>query len=659
MNKKYRIILTGGGTGGHVYPNLAILAYLRERDLVAELLYIGIKGRVDEKIVPKKGIPFKTINAVPIVSASGPRLIINLFKLSIAVMQAFIMILKFRPHLIIAAGGYVSAPVIFAAALLKPFKSLRVIIHEQNYIPGLVNKVASLFADINFISYRESKFFIKSSKCKYSGYPVRKVAAEEKNVEELRAKLNIPGGKRVVLIIGGSLGARTINRVLAETMPEIKKLSREQNFIIIHSIGINSSPAYNAWETTLSELKKQFGEEIVVNDHVELKNDSGEVFYYGYQYIYDMPEYQQIAEIIVSRAGAGGLFEVMSLAKPALIVPKRDLPGNHQELNAISFAEKGACDVIFESQSDKKDFIDPEQFYAKLRELIVNETYRNSLRKGALNLTFPDTPKIFVDNINKLLIDKKSVKFDEDLVIPQLVKFQNQFDHLIDYLDNIYETEPDPEKNLYYQLYNSKIDNLLQSNNYLVRNKGVKLIGSCRRVDLYPLLIENFASSKGFVKRNTLMALQKAENYDDVFFRLIKLGIADPYYEVQREAIKLALRFIFEIKKEDLKSLNIYFNSYRKFRRLIFEVKVEAFKLLLYLFNEQTVFIYYKRSIRSSNVKVRQGVLDAMKYGYIHNLFSEEFNAEDILDNLLISSTDFKPLFAIRESYNELVKQIT
>ncbi|MFZ4520258.1 MAG: UDP-N-acetylglucosamine--N-acetylmuramyl-(pentapeptide) pyrophosphoryl-undecaprenol N-acetylglucosamine transferase [Bacteroidales bacterium] len=662
MHKAIRILLTGGGTGGHIYPNFAVLNYLKSAGFAGEVLYVGSHGQLDRTIIEKEKIPFKAVHAVAFMNIPKAKKILNLFFLVYSVFESLRILVKFKPHLIIASGGYVSAPVVFAAALLKPFSRHKTIIHEQNIMPGKMNKIASQFADLNFVSFEESPYFLSSSKCIYAGYPTRNQRFKG-DARSLRESLGIDPGKRVVLIIGGSLGARTINNVTAGCIPDLLSLSESHDFLVIHSIGLNKSKPYNAWDATralLNSYTPDSGKPGEEKDLVEIRNKSGDVIYLGYPYIDNMPEYLAIADVIVSRAGAGGLFETMKSGKASMIIPKRDLPGNHQELNAISFGNKGACTVVFEDSIQNKDFIDPDVFFRELKKLICDTDYRDRISSATSTLDFPDTGRIMVESIEKLIMHKTSFNFIEDVTIPGFVQFQNQFDNLVSYLDKIYtQNKEGIADNLYFNLYNRKIGSYLQHSNYLERNKGVKLIGVCRRTDLYKYLVEKYDTEKGFIRRNSLIALQKAPVYEPFFLEIILKGIKDSYFESKREALALALKWAFDMERSDIVKLQEYLVPYARFKRLNFEAKIEALKLILHIFDEQTLVYYYIKAIQSSNIKVRQGTLDALVYGHEHHLLPPGFNYKVILDKLVLSSTEFAPVFPIKESYKVLVDLIS
>jgi len=160
MKRKHgiRLLLTGGGTGGHVYPILAIYDLLRRELGISDVLYVGSRGRAEEKIVPRWNIPLRYVKCAPVSGLGAWQLLPSIWKNLVGTLKATLILLRFRPQMILASGGYVSAPVTFASFLLRPLLAAPLIIEEQNVMPGLMNKVASLFARLVMDSYPETPY---------------------------------------------------------------------------------------------------------------------------------------------------------------------------------------------------------------------------------------------------------------------------------------------------------------------------------------------------------------------------------------------------------------------------------------------------------------------------------------------------------------------
>ncbi len=642
--KDLKIILTGGGTGGHVIPCLAIYRIIKEKFGVKDALYLGIKGKAEESIVPKHNLKLEFIKSAPISGTGKAEKIKSVFKIIGGTLQSCLKIIKFKPDIVIASGGYVSAPVVFASFLLQPFLKHKIVLDEQNLVPGLLNKAASLFADIVFVNFRESAYFIWSNSCVYTGYPVRKEYVEEYSQKEIKAKLNIPEGKKLILITGGSLGARTINNLIAETLPS---LAESKDLFIVHSIGLNNSKNYNAFEDTLNLLNKTGLKVERENNVINVYGKNG-LFYRGYSFIHNIFDYQKAADLIVSRAGAGAISEILALKKPSILIPKRGLPGDHQELNAIGIAEKGGCEVIFERKKDGKDYIDREEFVRLLTALINDKEKAEKMRLSAEKIFFRKFENIIGETIEKLMTGKKEdINFIAGVLEPPFVKFQRYFDNLVNYLDSL--QKQGKTDNLYAKFYRIKVDEFWESENFMVKNKAIKLIGALRLTEKYHSLAENFDNFKGYLKRNTLIAFKKSPRFYPYFVEIVKKGLDDPYFEVRREAISLFIAFYEnfrengDIKKAILEKLEKRFES--------FEVKCESIKASALILTENEFIKTNKRFLTHKNVRIREALLDAVSMGINRSTFKDIQTLTVFLKKMLITTSEFKPVYSVREKY--------
>ena len=642
---KKRVILTGGGTGGHVYPSLSIYNILKKEDFVGDVLYIGIRGRAEEKILKKrKDIKLEFITSSPF-SGNKVKVLIKIIK---GTLQAGVKILKFKPHLIVATGGYVSAPVVFAGFLLKPFLKLKIVIEEQNFVPGLLNKVASLMADVVLVNYRETSYFIWSNRCVLCGYPLREDYYKEYNQSGMKKKLGIPEEKFFILITGGSLGSRSINRVVANSMKELMKNGK---LYVYHSLGLAESEEYDSYKDTKAILKNELGKDFD-DKNFEVKTKDG--FYYkGTKYIHDIVNYQKAADLIISRAGAGAISEIAALRKPSVLVPKRGLPGDHQELNAINIVESKAAEIIFEKLDFETgiDYIDKKEFVKLVNSLLKNSEKLNSFSQNIGKFSIENSDKIIADTVKKLFNDEP-LDFLIEIVEPRFVRFRRLFDSLIRYLDKTVQEKG--KDNLYVKLYNIKIEEYMRSDNYLVVNKAIKLIGSLRREDLYPWIYENFSNFKGFLRRNSLIAFGKSEKYFDFFKEIIEKALNDSYYEVRREAISLYRKF-YKNLEEDQNIKNKILEKLSK-KSESFEVKAEAIRAGVLFLSEDEFFRFNRQYLSSRNIRIREALLESIECGLINKKFEDLSKVKNFIKQMLITTSEFKPEFRVREKYMKVVK---
>ncbi len=649
-SQKLRIILTGGGTGGHVYPTLAIFEILRESFQVEDVLYLGCRGKAEEKIVPRRGIPIRFISSSPISGISRKDFLKAFFKIFKGVFESLFIMIKFKPDVVLAGGGYVSAPVIIASFILKPFLKCKIILDEQNTYPGLLNRFGSLFADLVFISFKESVRFLWSNRCVYSGYPVRKEFLEEFDISKVRRKLNLPEDKFIVLVSGGSMGARNINRVVANSLQKFKDV---KDILIIHSCGLSEVP-YNGFMDTFSILKKR-GFEIELREDGNLKegiikNRRGDVFYIFKNFIYDMSDYMKSADLIVSRAGAGSITEICALKKPSLLIPKRDLPGFHQELNGISLAEKGGCEILFEKKDNSGNtFVDEDEFANILLKLLNNRNSLKRMGKIAGKNFVRNFREIFLNTISSLM-EGREINFLNPITISSGMTLQGEIEKAIFLLRKVDGSSP------YAKFFNNKVDEYLSSDDWMTFNNGVKLAGALKREDKLKLLVEKFASGNGFIRRNILITLGEIGRFEEYIVNLIDDALKDKYYEVRREGVKLLRRFYSEIE-DGRKYYKLLISMLEKYREH-FEVKCEILKTLPHLVSEEDYYSLVEKYIVKENVIFREAILDGILNGFKSEIFKDREKVYNLVNKMLITTSYFKPHFGIRDKYYELYKYL-
>jgi murein biosynthesis integral membrane protein MurJ len=651
-----RILLAGGGTGGHVYPALAIHRILDRQGLVTKTLYLGVKGRAEERIVPRHDIPLSFVSSAPFAGTSPIARLRSLAVVARGTVESMGHLFRFRPKLVVATGGYVSAPVIVAAFLLKPILGLKILMHEANLMPGVLNKVASLLADVVFVSFRESAYFIWSNRCVFSGYPVRDVYLEEgRNGDRhhFRSRLGLEDDSRLVLIYGGSLGSRSVNRAIASIASRLPDL---ENTLIVHGIGMNRSAEYDAVEDTRERLLESLGDRF--NSETLVGTDErGRIFYRGYPYLHDLVEYQRHADLVVCRAGAGSLAEGLALGSAMLTVPKRGLPGDHQELNAIGLAERGAAEVLFERRDLETgiDRVDADELFAKIESLLGSPERRRELADGARRFSDRECEQRLVETV-EAVIARGDIDYIPEVVEPPFVRFQRQFDALVQHLDR---TEPG---SLYYRLYNIKVEEFLRSSHPMTVNKGIKLVGALRREDLYPWIAERYAGSQGFLRRNTLSALAKAATFHPCFVAVLLHGLTDNYYEARREAVSFFCRFEKDfLDIEDRESA-------QRIRRLVlellarrsesFEVRAEAIRAAVRLLDERSFLKAMEPFVHATEIRYREALLDAVDHGLSEGLLTDHLHVHQLVDRILITTSDFTPAFRIRERFQRVARRL-
>ncbi len=383
-----RIILTGGGTGGHVYPAISIKEIIQKKYPDTEFLYIGIKDKAEEHII--NALPEGSVIPLEFITASGlPRSMspvkIARFKFDFlkGTFKSLKIIRKFSPDLIIATGGYVTAPVLFAGALLRK----KQLIHEQNSIPGLVNRILGRFVNKIFITFQDSSALFRKGKTVHTGYPTRK-AIEIKQKSDSRRKIGIPDGAKVVFIFGGSSGARNINESVARNLEIL--LSAEDIFII-HGTGKDKKEGYRAYTETKNLLEELYPTFL------------SEERYRCRDYFYDIEDIYSAADLIVCRAGAGTIMECSAIGKPMILVPKSGLPGNHQEKNAEFVERCNGAVVVYEEKFNGQSCLNDSEFARTILNTISDNDLLRELSSNSKTIFNENTSEIIIREIDQIL----------------------------------------------------------------------------------------------------------------------------------------------------------------------------------------------------------------------------------------------------------------
>lgn len=312
-----KIVISGGGTGGHIYPALAFVRTVKKLDGEADILYIGTEKGLESSLVPREGIPFKTIDITGFKRKLSLDNVKTVMKFIKGVKVSKQILQEFKPDIVIGTGGYVCGPVVYAAHLLK----IPTIIHEQNSIPGLTNKFLSRYVDKIAISFEQSARFFPKDKVVLTGNPrASEVLGHDgkKGLEQIGLKKD----QQTVLIFAGSRGARPVNEAVIQSFSEFAKKSYQ----ILYITG----------EIHYESVMKQY----------ELSGSPKNV--HIKPFIHRMPEILAGVDLVVSRAGATSLAEFTSLGLPSILIPSPYVTNNHQEKNALSLQEKGAAIVILE-----------------------------------------------------------------------------------------------------------------------------------------------------------------------------------------------------------------------------------------------------------------------------------------------------------------------
>ncbi|MDR3178684.1 MAG: undecaprenyldiphospho-muramoylpentapeptide beta-N-acetylglucosaminyltransferase [Oscillospiraceae bacterium] len=371
-----RVVISGGGTAGHINPALAIGKCIKQYEEDSEILYIGAKGRMEEELVPKAGFNFESIEISGFQRSFSRKAmknnLITLKRIVTAYMESKKILKSFNPDICIGTGGYVSGPVLKCASKM----GIKIVLHEQNAYPGITTKILSKKASCIMLATKKAKKYFKGNfKIEVTGNPIRKEITTIKK-ENARKKLNFDS-RPVILSFGGSLGANKINFVIAEFIENI--VEKGCKYFLIHSYG-NDNNFLNILKSKGIRLK----------DHKNFIVKS---------YLENMPLYLSAADLVISRAGAITLSEIQAASKASILIPSPNVAENHQYRNAIELVKKNAAKLIEEKNLTK------ELLIKTVDDIISNKETLNILSKNAGKMAILNADKK-IYNIIKNIVRK-------------------------------------------------------------------------------------------------------------------------------------------------------------------------------------------------------------------------------------------------------------
>ncbi|HVI42851.1 MAG TPA: undecaprenyldiphospho-muramoylpentapeptide beta-N-acetylglucosaminyltransferase [Anaerovoracaceae bacterium] len=361
-----KVIMTGGGTGGHIYPAISIADKIKRKHPDAEILFVGTEKGMEKDLVPKNGYDIRFIT----VSGFHRKQLWKNLKTAMDLVkgnrQASRIVEEFKPDLVIGTGGYVCGPVVRAAHK----KGIRTFIHEQNAFPGVTNKLLEKYVDKVFISFPESKdYFKEQSKLVVTGNPIRK-SFLLCGMNHSREKMNIKSNEFVILCFGGSLGAGKINSTMVHIIEAVNGMPDARLFFIT---------GRNYYQKVLVTLKER---EIILDDNINIL-----------EYADNMHEYLSAADLVISRAGALTVSEITACGKASILIPSPNVTGNHQFFNAKVVADKGGAIIM-----EEKDLTD-EKLLGTILRLKNNKEALNSMSAASAKVGRIDAVDLIYDHL--------------------------------------------------------------------------------------------------------------------------------------------------------------------------------------------------------------------------------------------------------------------
>lgn len=360
--KKPRFIISGGGTGGHIYPAVAIANELKSRFPEAEFLFVGAKDKMEMQKVPQAGYAIKGLwisgiqRKLTLDNAMFP------FKLLSSMWNSFRIIKNFKPDVVIGTGGFASGAVLKVASML----GIPTVIQEQNSYPGITNKLLAKKANKICVAYENLERFFPKDKMILTGNPVRQDLINEASKSEAIAYFKLDANKKTLLVLGGSLGARRINQLIEKELDFLLS----QNIQIIWQCGklyLNDYSKYN---------EKENVQVVAFIDRMDL--------------VY------AAADVVISRSGASSVSELCIVGKPTIFIPSPNVSEDHQTKNAKAISDKNGAILIKESELEA-------QFETVFSDLISNESKQSELSQNIKKLALPNATKDIVEEIIKLI----------------------------------------------------------------------------------------------------------------------------------------------------------------------------------------------------------------------------------------------------------------
>jgi UDP-N-acetylglucosamine--N-acetylmuramyl-(pentapeptide) pyrophosphoryl-undecaprenol N-acetylglucosamine transferase len=355
-NTTYRIMISGGGTGGHIFPAVAVAEELKRQYPTAEILFVGALGKMEMQKVPEAGFNIVGLPIRGLQRRLTPKNLLLPFYILRSLWKAFSLLSSFKPQAVIGFGGYASAPLLFAASL----RGIPVFIQEQNSYAGLANKVLAKRAKKICVAYDDMQKFFPANNIVFTGNPIRlNVLKALQERVSYKTEWNLNSEQKVLLVIGGSLGAKTINRSIASSLLQLKSLGLQ----II-------------WQTGVTDF-----EAMSKNEDAQVK---------VVPFIKDMYKAYASADIIVSRAGAIAVSELAIVGKPVVLIPSPNVTEDHQTKNAMALVKRNAAAMV-------KDINAEKELLSAVADILTSSEKQKSLTENIVAMARPNAAKDIVN----------------------------------------------------------------------------------------------------------------------------------------------------------------------------------------------------------------------------------------------------------------------
>ena len=659
-----KYLLTGGGTGGHVYPALAIANEIRQTRADAEFLYVGHRDRLDAWVVPDQGYRIRFVRAR---SFPRTRSLVALSRfaitLAVGVAQGALILLRYRPQIIISTGGFVSAPILFAHGVLAKIglSRARVFIYEPNAYPGLLNQVAGRLAHRVGVAFEQAGRWFDAKRVAVVGYPVRR-SFLNLDRQAAREKLGINQSRKVVLAFGGSGGAKAINEAVLTALP----LWREAGLVVIHVTGRYKEPDYDAVADTEAALAAMGME--------------GECDWYRrLDYADEIADLIAAADLVICRSGAGTLTEMAVSGTPTLIVPLPTSAEDHQALNAREMERIGAAQVLYQEafwdNACIHSGLDGEKLAQQVLALCADEERLQAMGAAAKTMPKANSLELITAELDSLVAGLKPPPLRLESPSAKKRGLPTAPNALLRWVQarvkevgGVEAMEPGELAYLRYQA-----DRLLVSEDWYEiplgrRNVGVKLVAALRYQERLSLLLyiltdrtptgwtRRFCGGDfrhgGIIRRNVVEYGLRGLGVTDEQTRaaLLNALATDPYFEVRAWSAQ-TLGEIFAVDGEIEDTLCAALDDSAP------EVVVQALSALGKISHNPDLLVRLRRFYLHPNWQFREQVVLVLTE-FLQRGVLEPAQLEHDLDQVLISMPYFEPEFTLGAHLRELAERV-
>lgn len=360
-----RIILTGGGTGGHLTPLIAVAKKIKEKVPEVEFYFIGPKGKMEDEIMGRENIPIRNILAGKLRRYFSFQNVVDFFKIPLGIIKSLWLLLVLMPDAIFSKGGYASFPVVVAGWLYR----IPILIHESDSNPGLANSMLGKFSDRVAVAYVEAEKYFPAVQVVLTGNPLSERISQG-DANRARQTFGLTESKKVIYVTGGSQGAKSINDKILRILPQLM-----HKYQIIHQTG-------------------EYDFENVVRVAGEIGFKAGRDGYYPIAFIKEnIEDVFAVADLVISRSSATTISEIAANKKPAILIPLETSASDHQRMNAYSLARIGGCIVMEENNMGEHMLLE------KINEIMESETLRSKLSENIGTFYHPDAADKLADGI--------------------------------------------------------------------------------------------------------------------------------------------------------------------------------------------------------------------------------------------------------------------